>query len=195
MGSEQLEPDSPGFCENEAVVWQSAAGNIIEISYDSGVWPLPEISGFERLATGLLDHISHEFSEGAIELGLLLCDDSQIQKLNRQFRGKDKPTNILSFPEPESNSLPGAEDGATFIGDMAIAYETLAKEAADLGLNFADHLAHLFVHGIMHLLGYDHEDDAEAQEMEMAETAILAAFSIADPYAAIETQKSVPRGM
>ncbi len=105
---------------------------------------------------------------------LLLSDDATLQDLNRRFRGLDKPTNVLSFPGAAAN------DG--FLGDIAIAYETCRREAEADGVAFRDHVAHLIVHGLLHLAGCDHEEDAEAERMESLESAILARLGITDPY-------------
>ncbi|MEK7264589.1 MAG: rRNA maturation RNase YbeY [Pseudomonadota bacterium] len=105
---------------------------------------------------------------------LLLADDAALQDLNRRFRGFDKPTNVLSFPAG------GASVG--FLGDIAIAFETCAREAEAQGIAFRDHAAHLIVHGLLHLAGFDHEEEREAERMESLETAILAQLGIQDPY-------------
>ena len=105
---------------------------------------------------------------------LLLADDATLQDLNLRFRGVDKPTNVLSFPAAS------APDG--FLGDMAIAFETCRREAEAQGVAFRDHAAHLIVHGLLHLAGYDHEEDGEAERMESLETAILAKLGVADPH-------------
>lgn len=120
---------------------------------------------------------SVEDTEGA-RVSVLLTDDAAIQKLNAGFRGKDKPTNVLSFPAPE---IPG--DPEPMLGDLALAYETCAREAEEEAKTIADHLTHLVIHGTLHLLGFDHEEEAEAEEMEALETALLAGLGIADPYA------------
>lgn len=109
------------------------------------------------------------------EISLLLSDDAFIRTLNRQWRGQDKPTNVLSFPAAEGFDCP-------VLGDIAIAYETTAREAAEEGKDFAAHFSHLVVHGLLHLLGHDHEEDAEAEGMEDLERAILAELGIEDPY-------------
>jgi probable rRNA maturation factor len=111
-------------------------------------------------------------------LAVLLTDDAAIRRLNAQWRGIDKPTNVLSFP-------PGpqlAEEGAKSLGDIAIAHETTAREARDEGKPFDHHLSHLAVHGFLHLLGYDHESNAQAEAMEQLERAILARLGVPDPY-------------
>jgi probable rRNA maturation factor len=108
----------------------------------------------------------------------MLTDDAQIQELNRTWRAKDKPTNVLSFPAPEQ---PGAT-GPRHLGDIALAYETLVRESEEESKELAHHFAHLIVHGVLHLLGYDHEVEAEAEIMEGLEIKALATLGIADPY-------------
>lgn len=112
------------------------------------------------------------------ELSLLLTDDAGVQELNRTWRGQDKPTNVLSFP----GSGPASPDGVSHLGDIALAYETVAREAAGEGKSLADHLTHLIVHGTLHLLGHDHGSDEEAEAMEALEVEALARLGIADPY-------------
>jgi probable rRNA maturation factor len=112
-------------------------------------------------------------------LAVMLTDDASIRTMNAQWRGIDKPTNVLSFPAGEWPAGPGE----AHLGDIAIAYETVAAESAAENKAFADHLAHLAVHGYLHLVGFDHETDAEAVRMENLETRILSGLGIADPYA------------
>jgi probable rRNA maturation factor len=122
--------------------------------------------------------------EGRDELGavtVLFTSDAEMQVLNRQWRGKDKPTNVLSFPAP--GGMPMPEDETPPLGDIALAFETVAREAEEQGKSFASHTTHLIVHGMLHLLGYDHETESEAEEMESEERLILARLGIADPYA------------
>ena len=107
---------------------------------------------------------------------VLLTDNAAVRDLNARFRDKDRPTNVLSFPAPES--------AAPHLGDIVLAYGVCADEAAAQDKTLADHLSHLVVHGVLHLLGRDHEDDAEAEEMEGEEREILAGLGVADPYAA-----------
>jgi probable rRNA maturation factor len=111
-------------------------------------------------------------------VSVLLADDAALRGLNHAFRGKDQPTNVLSFP---AAPVPG--DPAPALGDIALAYETCAREAAAEGKSLDAHLAHLVVHGVLHLLGHDHMAEAEADAMEAAEIRILAGLGYADPYA------------
>jgi probable rRNA maturation factor len=117
------------------------------------------------------------------ELAVMLTDDAGIRTLNRNWRNIDKPTNVLSFPalRPEGTRQP--DDPPPMLGDIAIAYETTRREADDEDKPFDHHLSHLAVHGFLHLIGYDHETDDEAEEMENLERRILAQLGIPDPYA------------
>lgn len=113
------------------------------------------------------------------EVSVVLTDDAGIRVLNRDHRGFDKPTNVLSFPQDD----PDAPEYGPLLGDIVIALETVQREAVDGGRPFRHHLAHMVVHGFLHLVGYDHQDDDEADEMEALERAILARLAIPDPYA------------
>lgn len=115
------------------------------------------------------------------EAGILLSDDAAVQGLNRDYRGKDKPTNVLSFAAQEGD-MPTPDGAPILLGDIVIALETLSRESADEGKATADHLSHLVVHGMLHLLGYDHQTDAEADEMESLEVRILQGLDIKNPY-------------
>lgn len=133
------------------------------------------------------------------ELSLVLGDDTLLRQLNRDFRGKDKPTNVLSFPalDPVAGAMARPERAPLVsIGDVAIAYETTACEAREQGKTLSAHLSHLVVHGVLHLLGYDHLSKAQANHMETLETAVLARFGLSDPYRARvpRSRRRVPRG-
>ena len=118
------------------------------------------------------------------ELAIVLSDDSAIRALNRDWRGKNTPTNVLSFPAAPSGRPVGKRGAASpYIGDIVIAYQTVAREAAAEGKPFNHHVAHLAVHGFLHLLGYDHEIDRDAEKMERLERKILKRMAVPDPYA------------
>ena len=126
--------------------------------------------------------------EAAVTVALL--SDVAVQALNKQFRGMDKPTNVLSFPVAPPASSVGAPaalaadgDGVPTLGDIVLAYETVAREAAQEAIAMTDHIRHLVAHGVLHLLGYDHETDGDADIMEALETRVLAQLGVADPYA------------
>jgi probable rRNA maturation factor len=107
------------------------------------------------------------------ELSIVLSDNKEVQRLNRDYRGKDKPTNVLSFPVPQP---------APLLGDIVLAYETIRDEALQKNIAFEDHVAHLLIHGFLHLQGYDHIEESDAEEMEALEIKALALLNIDNPY-------------
>jgi len=152
-----------------------------DLTVEAGDWP------DETALTALVEQaVAAAFAElgparpGSSELGVVFTDDARIRDLNAGWRGKDKATNVLSFPafpETKSGPLP------PLLGDIVLAAETVAGEAALEGKPLENHISHLVVHGLLHLLGYDHETEAEADEMEATERRILARLAIPDPYA------------
>jgi probable rRNA maturation factor len=130
-------------------------------------------------------------SEG-FSISLMGCDDARIAVLNADFRGKPAPTNVLSWPSEERGAEyvgeeptrpePGANDDPLPLGDIAIAWETCAREAEEQDKPMAEHVTHLIVHGVLHLLGYDHVEDEDAALMEALEVRILASLGVSDPY-------------
>jgi probable rRNA maturation factor len=160
---------------------QDMAEPLVDVVVESPLWQaMPDCEAVIRRAVALAadpevgSHCHHA------EIAVLLCDDAAMAELNGHWRGQNRATNVLSFP-----AVPAFGDAAaqTSLGDIAIAYETVAREAAEQGKTVADHLAHLVVHGFLHLLGYDHDQDGEAERMERLERDILARIGIADPYA------------
>lgn len=124
------------------------------------------------------------------EISVRLTDDNEVQALNRQYRGKDKPTNVLSFPMVQDDllgSLDNSDDGEVLLGDIILARSVCEREAAGKGVTAAEHATHLIVHGALHLLGFDHMADDEAEAMEDLERAALATLGIADPYVVTES--------
>jgi probable rRNA maturation factor len=120
-----------------------------------------------------------------VEISVKLSDDAEVQTLNAAYRGKDKPTNVLSFPMVQLDLLDAVnigDDGETLLGDIILAHETCAREAVERGISLEAHATHLIVHGTLHLVGYDHESDAEAEAMEAIEIRALASLGLADPY-------------
>ena len=121
-----------------------------------------------------------------VEVAVRLTDDAEVHTLNRDFRGKDQPTNVLSFPQVQADlleSLANSDDGEILLGDIVLARETCAREAEEKGVSLVDHATHLIVHGTLHLVGYDHMDDVAAAAMETLEVKALASLGIANPYA------------
>ncbi len=121
-----------------------------------------------------------------IEIAVRLTSDDEVHTLNRQYRGKDKPTNVLSFPMVQPDLLDtvtqGSDDGEVLLGDIVLAHGVCTAEAAEKGVSIEDHATHLIVHGTLHLLGHDHGTDAQAEEMEGLERDVLSGLGIADPY-------------
>jgi probable rRNA maturation factor len=158
------------------------ARTVITVRIEDARWkacglPPARVRAAARLALvrGLARTGERRASRGQ-SLTVLLADDERLQALNRRFRGKDKPTNVLSFPAIAS--------GPDYLGDVAIAIGTAAREAAVAGKTLADHALHLTVHGVLHLLGYDHAKASEARTMERLEIAVLGDLGIPNPYAA-----------
>lgn len=120
-----------------------------------------------------------------VSISIRLSDDGEVHELNRQWRNKDKPTNVLSFPMLEADeleALANTDDGEVLLGDMILGHGVCASEAEEKGITLARHASHLIVHGTLHLLGLDHIDDAEAEHMEALEVKALASLGIANPY-------------
>jgi probable rRNA maturation factor len=142
----------------------------------------------ERATRRAFMHSSHAVlldAPASIELSICLTTDSHVQGLNRDYRGKDAPTNVLSFPmfaPEELADLAKCSDPEILLGDLALALETCAREAEARGILLADHAAHLIVHGVLHLLGYDHIEDGEAGAMEAIERIVLRELGLHDPY-------------
>lgn len=124
-------------------------------------------------------------SPSEIEVSVVLTDDAQIQTLNREYRDKDKPTNVLSFPQTDFTDSIDAAAPFLCLGDLVMAYGTLEREAKEQSKSLLEHFTHLCVHGTLHLLGYDHIDASEATEMEALEVEILAGMGIKNPYQGI----------
>ena len=148
----------------------------IEISRNTEGWPEHLDARAEEAVRAALTQSKAKIT-GASELSIVLTDDGEQQILNRDWRGIDKSTNVLSFPQIAPF---GPVSG--LLGDIILARETLVREADEQGVSFDDHFTHLVVHGFLHLLGYDHMDDDEALAMEGLETQILASLGVADPY-------------
>jgi probable rRNA maturation factor len=172
---------------------ESALALAVDILIESEAWRmLPQAEDIVRRAIAFAATCPHPtlprepgrvgWGHRNAELSVLLCDDETIARLNGRWRGQEKPTNVLSFPAPPLQGATPVEKIP--LGDIAIAYETLAREAEETGKTVPDHLSHLVVHGFLHLLGYDHHMDDEAERMERLERNILARIGVADPYAA-----------
>lgn len=136
-------------------------------------------------ALGVTTRAALADGNSSVEVSVRLTDDAEVHALNRQWRDKDKPTNVLSFPmvQPDLIGIIGnADDGELLLGDIVLARETCLREAAEKSIPAGEHCSHLVVHGMLHLLGYDHIDDAEANYMENIERAAMAELGYGDPY-------------
>ncbi len=157
----------------------------VEIAVESPRWSsLPAAAAAVR---GAIEAALADCGQDNAEVSIALADDAQMRDLNLRWRGKDSTTNVLSFPAPEA--LPGE---ARFLGDIILAFETIEREAADEAKPLAHHVAHLAVHGTLHLLGYDHENDSDADAMERRERDILARLGVPDPYAPGAAKRTEP---
>lgn len=152
----------------------------IVVVHEAGDWIAfaPSERAIEAAAAALVRHSACRRARGA-EASVVLGDDALVRTLNQTYRGKDKPTNVLSFPFQVPPG--GVRNG--ILGDVVLAAETVVREAAERGIPPVHHLQHLVIHGLLHLLGFEHDTDAEAETMERLETEILATLAIADPYA------------
>lgn len=150
----------------------------IELSSPCPDWPKGLKRQFDRLLSAVCESLNLEEER---TVSIVLADDVFVRKLNKEYRGKDKPTNVLSFPQDTGDDPIAALESGSY-GDIVLALETVQKEALEQEKSFDDHLSHLIIHGFLHLLGYDHEDDRSAAEMENLEIAILNRFGIKNPY-------------
>ncbi|HVY59871.1 MAG TPA: rRNA maturation RNase YbeY [Xanthobacteraceae bacterium] len=158
---------------------RSAEGIVVDVTIDSPLWAgVPEAEATVRRAIAAA--MPEAAADAGAEVSVVFTDDAGIRALNRHWRDIDSPTNVLSFPAASSVAPQTGEP--VLLGDIVVAYETTAREAAAEGKPFPHHLAHLAVHGLLHLLGYDHESDPEAEEMEGLERTILARLDVPDPY-------------
>ena len=191
MNTMPLEPDSPDPDPLSSDQWQTDRGSHLDMVIDRHTWPDDVIDIVRPALCLATDIVCETFDWPPLEVGALLAGDDRIRDLNLQFCGKDTPTNVLSFPSgvdtatmESGSSEPGMTDAARLApGEIAIAYETLCREAAQETKSVGDHLTHLWVHGLLHLMGHDHQVDDEADLMEAGEIRVLARLGIANPYA------------
>ncbi|MGE0232715.1 MAG: rRNA maturation RNase YbeY [Flavobacteriaceae bacterium] len=158
---------------------EAGAEGSLRLNVDTEVDGWPSVID-EDFAAGVASCLA-AFIDVQGEASLMLSDDDHVRALNERFRQKDRPTNVLSFP-------PGPGSPENYLGDVILALQTVRREADEEHKRFDHHVAHLIVHGLLHLAGYDHENDEEAEEMEALERDVLARLGIADPYAEIEVR-------
>ncbi len=154
---------------------------VVDVGIDSSVWTdvMPDAEEVVRRAVAAAFTAACLVARPDAELSIVLAEDPAVQVLNRDFRGKDAPTNVLSFP----GVPPEATATAPHLGDVIVGFTTVAREAAEERKPLENHLSHLVIHGVLHLFGFDHQDDVEAEEMESHERAALALLGVDDPYA------------
>lgn len=162
---------------------------VVEIAKDSQKWDeYPEINSelFAKVAEQAVSYRPKIAQTKQIELSILLTEDEEMRRLNLDFRRKDKPTNVLSFPDLEKENYEKIEfklnENYIYLGDVAFGYDIIRKEASEKSIDFKNHFIHLCTHGILHLIGFDHENEDEATIMEEIEIKILKTFGIKSPY-------------
>ena len=157
----------------------------MELDIDIEDWPTGEWEALAERASEALGEVAPELTNARLSVSALFTNDAHVHELNREWRGRDKPTNVLSFPMLErADLLDLAPEGPpVLLGDLALAYETCAREAEEKGVPLDHHAAHLIIHGLLHLAGHDHvHSDEEAEAMEALEIRALAKMGIKDPY-------------
>ena len=159
---------------------RESAGPAIAVSVEAGEWPPePELRALAQRAVGAAQKVlARDPSQPHSELSIVFTDDAAMRKLNNTWRGKDSPTNVLSFPQTAGGLL----------GDVILSAETIAREAALADKPLEDHMLHLIIHGYLHLLGFDHEAEDEAEKMEQLERVALRELGVPDPYAAASAE-------
>ncbi len=171
--------------EREAHAFADAEPQIglsVDVVHEAGDWP--QLDALLVAVHGAADAVAAELGVSGCSACVALSSDVEVARLNAAYRGKPTPTNVLSFPAPAS------DEQIRFLGDIGLAAETVAREAEEQGVPLVDHLQHLVVHGLLHLQGYDHQTETEAEEMEALEVRILKRLRIADPYAGGELAPS-----
>lgn len=175
-------------------------GVAVKITVEAGDWPdRRKLTALAKRAISAAQKSLAPIADASrSELSLVFTDDARMRKLNKEWRGKDLPTNVLSFPQAgptpaatsgrpalaqKSRKPAGSEESARLLGDVILSAETVAREAALARKPLVDHMAHLIIHGYLHLLGFDHEGEADAEKMEQLERVALRALGIPDPYA------------
>ena len=194
----EIMSDDPDPCSRIDISRISVAVTMLDPDWPQAVPAADEVA--RRAAAAALS-VSGTAAEALAardaEISLVLADDATLRRYNRDYRGIDKPTNVLAFATaelPGGAELPGQAEGPLLLGDVLLARETLTCEAGEQGKRPADHLSHLVVHGVLHLLGQDHQNEVEAKVMERLEVAALGRLGVADPYAGISagTMRQIP---
>ncbi len=189
--------DDPDPCSSSDIPRISIAVTVLDPDWPRAVPAVEDLAHrAAAAAVAVTGAAARALAARDAEISLVLADDATLRRYNRDYRGIDKPTNVLAFAAAEAARTPGAPEeaeGPLLLGDVLLARETLVREAGEQGKRPADHLCHLVVHGVLHLLGHDHQSQDEAQIMERLEVAALGRLGVADPYAAAETVPGMSR--
>lgn len=182
---QQSEDDSPPrsssglelFVQCDHDGWRGAAREVADTGLANSESAESDAAQLDPIVRRAVEAALSAFEPAPVTLSVVLTGDAEVRDLNKTHRGKDKPTNVLSFPAALSEP-----DGPEALGDVILAFETVRAEAEDQGKSLTDHLTHLVIHGTLHLMGLDHQDPEEAEEMEALERLLLAELGIEDPY-------------
>lgn len=158
-------------------LWEYPKGNQLELIIADPRWQAHIDDALKQDVAQLVLFVHELIEEPSFAACLRWTDDSEMQQLNSQFRDKDKATNVLSFPDDEIS-----DNGMMRIGDLAFGFETMAEEASQMGITIGAHMRHLIIHGLLHLIGFDHEDEEDGEEMEALEIAALSVIGVENPY-------------
>ena len=158
-------------------LWEYPKGNQLELIIADPRWQSHIDDALKQDVAQLVLFVHELIEEPSFAACLRWTDDSEMQQLNSQFRDKDKATNVLSFPDDEKS-----DNGMMRIGDLAFGFETMAEEASQMGITISAHMRHLIIHGLLHLIGFDHEDEEDGEEMEALEIAALSVIGVENPY-------------
>ncbi len=181
--------DDPDPCSSSDIPRISVAVTLLDPDWPRAVPAVEDLARRAAVAAlAVSGAAARALAARDAEISLVLADDATLHRYNRDYRGIDKPTNVLAFAAVDAPQAPGGApegaEGPLLLGDVLLARETLAREAGEQGKRPADHLCHLVVHGVLHLLGQDHQSEGEAQIMERLEVAALGRLGVADPYTA-----------
>jgi probable rRNA maturation factor len=160
----------------------------VEVVRRSGDWDRVTDATLALAAKAAFENVPSRHAQD-YEIAIALVGDDEVRELNRTWRGQDNPTNVLSFPAGDDNDVPGQGEASGMpvpLGDVILGFQTVAREAKEQDIAFGDHACHLTVHGVLHLLGFDHDTPAQTEEMEGLERRVLAELGIDDPYAGSE---------
>ena len=158
-------------------LWEYPKGNHLELIIADARWQAHIDEALKQDVAQLVLFVHELIEEPSFAACLRWTDDSEMQQLNSQFRDKDKATNVLSFPDHEIS-----DNGMMRIGDLAFGFETMAEEVSQMGITISAHMRHLIIHGLLHLIGFDHEDEEDGEEMEALEIAALSVIGVENPY-------------